>query len=191
MTDTIVTSLGGNSETKTTTEGYRCKKCDKPFTVKVEMPMPIDKYLKHIKKLACPLCGAKSKNISLGLNLTAEENAELLEGTGQVDAPESVRADIWFDKGEVGLSSKCIANFMLGRELDEVNWPHDPDDFRRCDLLLRLIPEWKARMPEMASLGLGWTNLAPKWSEVEAKFYEELPGGKAPETYELIKSLTK
>lgn len=191
MTNTI--SVGESErETELVTEGYRCYKCDKPFTLQVEMPMEMGAYIKRMKSIKCPLCGAKGKNIGLGLGLSTEENLAILETEGVSGASVQERASAWFAKGETGLSSKCIARFMLCEPNTEINWPHDPSDLRRCVMLLDLIPEWRSKIPSMFVLGGGWAKLAPRWNEVVSLFRTECPEyvGKAPQTYALIQQLT-
>ena len=80
--------------------------------------------------------------------------------------PQQWREQIWLANGETGISSKTIHAVLTGMVDDMVfnaspSWlkydvPHDPSDFRRCYLLLKLIPEWRERLDEVAER-------FPKW----------------------------
>ena len=54
----------------------------------------------------------------------------------------------WLAKGDTGLSSETIALRMCGIPNGRygICYPHDGDDFGRCYRLLRLYPEWRARL---------------------------------------------
>lgn len=73
--------------------------------------------------------------------------------------PVEQRAIMWATFGEQGISSRTIFAVMteaiqykdvFPRDWARFNVPHDPPDFRRCYLLLKLIPEWRERLEEMA-----------------------------------------
>lgn len=113
----------------------------------------------------------------------------------------SAEAQAWLVDGEHGISSKTIFNYLLlGRvERSWSNWPHDVDDFRRCELLLRAVPELRPRLLEMANLHPVWERLAYRWRDIVWTAEKECPGifnpkgrsyGRAPETYGLIDGLT-
>ncbi len=59
----------------------------------------------------------------------------------------------------------------LARDTDA---PSDPSDLGRCLRLLELFPEWKSRMPEMATLNRGWASLIPQWDQISALMQEEV-----------------
>lgn len=106
------------------------------------------------------------------------------------------RAVAWLRDGWVGMSSRAIHDHMLGLPAkDGYSAPRDPADLNRCLLLLDLIPEWKARMGEMAQHSQ-WVNLAPRWNEVVDSFLDEVgldwSKGKnlrATRTYDLMKQI--
>lgn len=100
----------------------------------------------------------------------------------------------WLALGDSGLSSKAIAFKMCGIDAGD-SWdrkfhPSDPSDFGRCFRLLKLYPEWRNRLGEMATVSKCWRALVKRWDEIEALYLEELPGKRAPKTYELMKSIT-
>lgn len=47
--------------------------------------------------------------------------------------------------------------------------PLDPDDFGRCHRLLRLIPEWRARIGEMKAAP-GWKRMVGVWDTLEVLY---------------------
>jgi hypothetical protein len=106
---------------------------------------------------------------------------------------EAVR---WHLNGEKGISSDAIFDRLyFGRTNPRWshNWPHDPDDFRRCELLLREVPELRGRLPEMAAVHPVWARLVERWDEITALMEEEVPGvfegtrGQCPRSYSLIR----
>ena len=84
----------------------------------------------------------------------------------------------WMTGPERGMSSQTIFDYLLLRKIDGrhgVSRPYDPDDFRRCELLLRQVPELRARLPEMADLSPLWARLVARWDEIVALMIEESP----------------
>ena len=111
----------------------------------------------------------------------------------------SAEAVNWLANGERGTSSNtmferftgidCTKNYFGGSH------PRDPDDFRRCELLLRQVPEFRECLPTMADMSAAWSQLVDHWGEIVALMEEECPGvfsgkhGAARRTYELMKPL--
>lgn len=112
-----------------------------------------------------------------------------------------VMADImkvieWFIGDDTGLSSKSIAAHMCGVDVGKyIDYPPaDPADLGRCLRLLELFPEWKQRMPEMASVSKNWAKVIPHWNAAAAMMEEEVgvyltKGRSAPKTYDFMKSV--
>lgn len=67
--------------------------------------------------------------------------------------------------------------------------PWDPEDFGRCHRLLKVIPEWRSRLGEVAAKHPEWTALVREWDELERLYEEELPTGHAPKLYARMKAL--
>lgn len=101
------------------------------------------------------------------------------------------RAIQWIVSRDTGDSSKAIWAHMMGAQKPDLGWPHpyDPDDLGRCLRLLRLIPEWKPRLPEMSKRSKAWAALVSHWDELAAMMNDEVgldweKGRSAPRTYE-------
>lgn len=102
----------------------------------------------------------------------------------------------WILGRTVGNSSKAIFAHMVGQNAPHRGWshPYDPDDLRRCLILLQEVPEWRSRLPEMAERSQEWKALVSRWSELETSFDEEAgldlaKGQCAPKTYALMKDV--
>lgn len=99
----------------------------------------------------------------------------------------------WLFAGDTGLSSECIWRHMMGvpepkRHADA--YPLDPSDFGRCYRLLNQFPEWRARLPEMASHGPVWAALVTSWDSIQSA-YESAVNSRAliaEECYDLMQS---
>lgn len=98
----------------------------------------------------------------------------------------------WIVGDDTGMSSKCIWGVMVGAGPDGFrSYPLDPDDFGRCHRLLQAVPEWRARLSEMAAVSKQWAGLVADWDAIEAAFVAETKGERwwhsAPATYALMK----
>jgi hypothetical protein len=100
----------------------------------------------------------------------------------------------WLLSGDTGVSSTALCAHMIGEkpEEDDYSPPSDPSDLGRCLRLLEILPEWKARVPEMAVHGPGWAGLVEQWDTIVNLYYNE--GGvpidqreRSPETYKAMK----
>lgn len=92
------------------------------------------------------------------------------------------RFALWLAEGETGMSSEAIAVVMLAGEPLPATWrtmyyPRDIADFRRCLLLLARIPEWRARLGEMAGVSPQWARLAEHWGELEKLYFAVVAQG--------------
>lgn len=112
------------------------------------------------------------------------------------DWPLQQRALVWASQGETGVSSLTIFAVMTGAEdapdIGRIRRnfryapPRDPADFRRCYLLLKLIPEWKTRLPEVAERFPNWGGLVQQWDELTQLYEEERENGQCPKLYVAI-----
>jgi hypothetical protein len=115
----------------------------------------------------------------------------------------SPQAQAWLAAGEKGISSCVLFRRLSGvtpKQISdtETGHPHDPDDLRRCLLLLDAVPEFQARLPEMANVSPYWAALVPHWDRLTALFESECPranwenpppGAKAPQTYRAMREI--
>ena len=112
----------------------------------------------------------------------------------------------WLANGERGLSSESMFTVMTGTNAMQfvgthkrtpTEHPRDPDDFRRCELLLRQVPELRDRMHTMKMVSPAWYWLSNRWNEIVQCLEGEIPGvfdgatGRAPRTYDLIRSIIR
>ncbi len=101
----------------------------------------------------------------------------------------------WFANGRVGASSKAMACCLIGAETDR-SYPYDPDDFNRCLLFLKDVPEAREHMDSLRSMSVVWDVLIDKWEEIERSFLDEVglnwhKSNRAPKTYELMDNILK
>ena len=93
-----------------------------------------------------------------------------------------------------------IALAALGGDLSELSWlelswPRDPDDLRRCILLLDRCPSAWAGVVVLASLSREWAALRDAWEDLDSLIREEAGGDvsigrfRAPATHERMKSI--
>lgn len=140
--------------------------------------------LKHEGLLFCENCGQKYQMKFPAPIETFNEKLKAFE-TLHKDCPKKwsapdvtgksieYRKKFWLLHGERGMSSIAIFHVM-DRTFDKqmTAHPHDPADFKRCYGLLKLIPEWKERLPEMKTVSRQWSNLVDHWDEL-TKMFEE------------------
>lgn len=153
-----------------------------PYQVEVSL------WSAHVKALRCPNCGKGAKFISMG-----HKPKETPVDTSQSIA---VRYQAWESGFDTGLSSEC-----LGRRMCEQpntgqgnSYPYDAHDLSRCLRLLRIIPEWRPRIGEMAACGPVWAAMAARWDELEKSLEDEVgvfweKGKHAPKTYALLQQI--
>jgi hypothetical protein len=103
----------------------------------------------------------------------------------------SYKEDFWLKHGEHGNSSMTIFENLSQRAMPHYHQCHplDPDDFRRCYLLLNTIPEWKTRLPELKTLSPVWSKLVDNWDKLTEMLEEQMKTHKANGMYEFMKSL--
>jgi hypothetical protein len=104
---------------------------------------------------------------------------------------EKEKADWWLMFGERGVSSETIFQTIDGRKIlkHEGNHPMDPDDFRRCYLLLQTVPEWRNKLHFMKVVSPIWRELVDNWDLLTEMLEEQLTTGNANGMYQKMKSL--
>lgn len=114
----------------------------------------------------------------------------------------SAEAVRWLASGQRGLSSESIFQHLTGIQVLKDRWqsefprtPSDPDDMRRCRLLLEQVPELEPLFRRrMASASKPRAALVQRWDEICTCMDTETPEwrdgkGRAPETYRLMKQV--
>lgn len=100
----------------------------------------------------------------------------------------------WLARGERGASSNTIFAHLTCIDAlagDRKDHPYDPDDFRRCRLLLEQVPSLVPLFHRMASVSTEWSNLVEQWPAICDTMDTESPEwrkrrGAASNTYDLI-----
>jgi len=107
--------------------------------------------------------------------------------------PKVVTPEDWFRGRDVGTSSYAIFFVMTGTMSPHGRYaaPLDPNDFGRCYRLLKLFPEWRPRLAEVARLFPKWGPMVERWDEMTALYERELPSGRAPLLYDLMEELNE
>lgn len=107
----------------------------------------------------------------------------------------------WLRFGDRGVSSNAIVETLEGWPNGTLSghwlttYPHDPADLRRCALLLRAVPGYRARIGELSAASPEWAALVAHWDELEALLAEEIGAELkpqlryAPRTYKRMQEL--
>jgi hypothetical protein len=166
-----------------------CKYCNRQW-VAFYAPAPMEEVARFAKaSCKCPACGKR--------------NAALL---GKYVASDATYTDYrdWLLRGESGVSSMAILYAITGigpdaGGLNKFHYsisdvPHDPDDFRRCYLLLKAFPELREQLPKVADKFPAWRKLVANWDDIEELLTSEIGDiatgkGNAPKTYALMQEL--
>ncbi|HEY9494616.1 MAG TPA: zinc finger-like domain-containing protein, partial [Intrasporangium sp.] len=86
----------------------------------------------------------------------------------------------WLATGERGISSEAIVSHLTGVPITPwhrlADYPLDPADFRRCQLLLERAPLARPYFPAMASRSPQWARLVEAWDDIHALIEEDVPG---------------
>lgn len=152
---------------------------------------------KAIEWLSQDGCRTVAESIIPRIDDRKSTDAEIL-APGQersvVQEVETLRKCLEWSLGtDTGLSSETIVSVMAGIDgrSQLVSVPYDPSDFGRCFRLLQLFPEWRKRLPEVASKYPAWSKLVENWEKMEAIYQREMQrsDNSAPELYALMKEL--
>ncbi len=98
------------------------------------------------------------------------------------------KALFWSTNGERGASSNVMFATMTEFPYARTDHPCDPDDFRRCHMLLEMVPEWRSELHRMREVSSVWSNLVDNWDALTILLKEQL-AGKKNNMYEVMKSL--
>lgn len=124
--------------------------------------------------------------------LRKEAEANALTGVGD----RTFDGATWLKVGERGISSNTMFTHLTGHDVmggSHKSHPYDTADFRRCRLLLELVPSLKPLLPKMAEVSKPWADLVYIWQDICAAMDAECPswretlaGSYTPTTYKLI-----
>lgn len=139
-----------------------CLKCKHEWEGEMLVEVALSVAAAVIAALRCPACGADSKSVALGRGDVPTPPPA--QSAGMTDLE---RRAAWLRLRDNGVSSECLADVMCGRQATGA-YPHDGDDFGRCERLLALYPEWRARLHEMGGENVVWASLVLRWDEIAA-----------------------
>jgi len=82
----------------------------------------------------------------------------------------------WVGGGDTGTSSLTIWAVLMNRisPHGRLDIPYDPDDLGRCYRLLRIKPEWEARLAEVAEAVPRWRPFVREWDKLIALFEDDV-----------------
>ena len=160
--------------------------------------------------LFCSHCGQMIKlpfpvSISMfsGMSKAFEKEHRNCKQTWKQPEPDQAetrqqKERFWIQNGEHGTSSKTMFSVMNTLDIKllsprEFCHPYDPDDFKRCYLLLEAVPEMKTNLPMMKNCPEPWPKLIDNWDKLTEMYEENKRTGwtryKEIGMYEFMKSL--
>jgi hypothetical protein len=74
-----------------------------------------------------------------------------------------------------GYASLTILSVMIGLDYDSAGVPCDIADFGRCVKLLRAMPEFRYRLPEVSQKYPRWKPFVEKWDYLEQLYSDYRP----------------
>lgn len=158
-----------------------CFHCGGSYETK--MPMPISVY-------------AKTLEVFSGVHADCKPTWKVPEPDMTQSAEQ--RMLWWLKDGEHGISSEAMFAVLgngttKAQVLNRLNHPCDPDDFRRCYLLLKAVPEFKSDLHKLKNISPVWSALVDNWEEL-TRMLEELMAmekgkQKANGMYDLMKNI--
>ena len=98
----------------------------------------------------------------------------------------------WLLKGERGASSNAMVEHITGLG-GNTSHPYDPDDFRRCRLLVERVAVIRFNLGKMSTCSPTWARIIAVWGELCALMDAEAPEWRqgnwssAPQTYALLR----
>ncbi len=148
---------------------------------KLKLPIPA----KELAELCITFTKRHAKCLKTWVEPTVDETQKL------VSVKDKMKW--WIDNGEHGTSSKTMYSVISGEPIMsrfDFSPPSDPDDFRRCYLLLKAVPEFKMMLFKMKPLSDVWGALVDNWDTLTGMLEKAMAGsGKSPEMYDLMKKL--
>ena len=106
----------------------------------------------------------------------------------------NAKALSWILSNKTGIPSKTIWYVMMNvtapaaEDGFHFDVPYDRADFSHCYNLLVKVPEWRARLQEVADVFPAWQPFVDNWNELSSLYEEEKECHTAPKLYNLIQS---
>ena len=153
-------------------------KCGHVFEAETVADAPIEVWIASMRACHCPKCGGTK----LGLGGRYNDAPPLT-------APVWERAAWWQRRGDCGTSSLTMwCAFTCGDSPHgRFDYPHDPDDFSRCKLLLDLIPEWRLALQQITTRFPWFKPFIDRWDKFDELWAAESPSGTCPLLYDEMK----
>lgn len=98
----------------------------------------------------------------------------------------------WIESRDVGVSSVTIWSVMTCKPSPlrgEYDAPHDSADFGRCYRLLKIVPQWRNRLNEVAAACPSFAPLVPEWGRLTEMYERALTTNDGTELSAEIKRL--
>lgn len=99
----------------------------------------------------------------------------------------------WLINGEHGISSKTMFKYLddnnLPVQIQSECHPLDPDDFRRCYLLLKAVPQFKDKLYRLKTISKTWSNLVDNWDRLTEMLEEQMRTKSKNGMYDFMDSL--
>lgn len=166
---------------KITTQRLTCK-CGRVFESEIVTDAPLVVSVASLRAIRCPTCGSYGAYLGGSLGDPPPLSCSVME-----------RASWWIDRGETGSSSLTIYAAFTGSAIDddEADFPFDPDDFRRCKLLLDLIPEWRSDLQKVADRFPWLAPFVKRWDRFDRLYAQESESTSCPKLYAALQSACK
>lgn len=149
----------GHSRMRIERQPFHCGACKHEWIGEMLLNVSIEVWNASMRAMRCPHCGEGPDQIWFGRGFVPDPQPA---AAGMTDRE---RRSAWVSLHDSGASSKCIADVMCGASPGG-SYPLDGADFGRCERLLMLYPEWRARLPEMAAVNREWAALVARWDEI-------------------------
>lgn len=110
--------------------------------------------------------------------------------TGRTEPRPLVPGD-WARGRDTGISSATIYTVVTGNApiYEHFDVPHDCDDFGRCYRFLKLFPEYRPRLPEVALRFPEWSRLVENWDELTRLYEAALESDQGRALYDRLQQL--
>lgn len=155
---------------------------------KLQMPISMDEIQKAISKFSTKHKKSKKTWIDPTIKPTPTPLKESEIWWNEVENQKR-----WLEHGEHGVSAKTMFKYLSDDIEIEINFPeshpHDPDDFRRCYLLLETVPQFKTKLWRLENLSPVFENLVKNWDKLSRMLEEQMRTKKDNGMYDFMKGL--